>query len=224
MLTLALDTSTSVGSVALGADGEVFEERQLDVRATRSETVLPAVDSVLRGCRRTADELEAVVVGAGPGSFTGVRIAASLAKGLRHARGLAMYAYSSLAAVAAGTGSGGPVCAMFDARRGQVYAAGYRIDPALTELFPPRAAVVEQVLADLPNPVDWTFAGDGAGVAESLIRASGGRVADPGTWAPRASALLWLVAVDPEAGRVTDPGNWQPSYVRAPAAERERMK
>jgi tRNA threonylcarbamoyladenosine biosynthesis protein TsaB len=223
VLSLALDTSTSKGSVALGADGNVMEEIQLDVRATRSETVLPAVHSLLKQCGRAPSDLSAVVVGGGPGSFTGVRIAASLAKGMCHALDLEMYAYSSLAAVAVGAGASGPICALFDARRGQVYAGGYRIRPAFEELWAPRAATVEEVLADLDDPAGWVFTGDGAGLAADRIRSAGGRVTDPESWAPRASALLWLASTDPDAGRVRSPATWEPTYVRAPGAERNRV-
>ncbi|MGB5526721.1 MAG: tRNA (adenosine(37)-N6)-threonylcarbamoyltransferase complex dimerization subunit type 1 TsaB, partial [Gemmatimonadota bacterium] len=122
MLRLALDTSTPVGSVAIGRDGEILAESLLRVRATHSEAVLPEIDRLLNDCGLGASDLQGVVVGGGPGSFTGVRIAASLAKGMCHARGLELFSFSSLAAVAAGAGCDGPVCAMFDARRGQVYA------------------------------------------------------------------------------------------------------
>jgi tRNA threonylcarbamoyladenosine biosynthesis protein TsaB len=220
MVTLALDTSTPVGSVAVGRDGEVLAESLLRVRATHSEAVLPEVDRLLAACGLGSPDLHAVVVGGGPGSFTGVRIAASLAKGMCHARGLALFSFSSLAAVAAGTRCDGPVCALFDARRGQVYAAGYRVESGIEELFAPRAAALEQILEDLDEPGKWCFAGDGAGPGESAIRSAGGRILDPDTWVPRARSLLWLASVDPGGGRVADPGRWEPGYVRLPAAQR----
>ena len=221
MLRLALDTSTPVGSVAIGRDGEVLAESLLRVRATHSEVVLPEIDRLLTGCGLGASDLQAVVVGGGPGSFTGVRIAASLAKGMCHARGLELFSFSSLAAVAAGAGCDRPVCAMFDARRGQVYAAGYRVGEGIEELFAPRAGALDQVLTDLGDPGEWCFAGDGAGPGEEAIRSAGGRVLDPETWVPSARSLLWLAAVDPDRGRVTDPERWEPGYVRLPAAQRD---
>jgi len=220
-LRLALDTSTPVGSVAIGRDGEVLAESLLRVRATHSEVVLPEIDRLLTGCGLGASDLQAVVVGGGPGSFTGVRIAASLAKGMCHARGLELFSFSSLAAVAAGAGCDRPVCAMFDARRGQVYAAGYRVGEGIEELFAPRAGALDQVLTDLGDPGEWCFAGDGAGPGEEAIRSAGGRVLDPETWVPSARSLLWLAAVDPDRGRVTDPERWEPGYVRLPAAQRD---
>ena len=220
MLRLALDTSTPVGSVGIGKAGEVLAESFLRVRATHSEVVLPEIDRMLTGCGLNASDLQGVVVGGGPGSFTGVRIAASLAKGMCHARGLELFSFSSLAAVAAGTGCDRPVCAMFDARRGQVYAAGYRVGEGIEELFAPRAGPLDQVLTDLGQPGSWCFAGDGAGAGEDMIRSAGGQVLDPDTWVPSARSLLWLAEVDPDGGRVADPASWEPGYVRLPAAQR----
>jgi tRNA threonylcarbamoyladenosine biosynthesis protein TsaB len=221
VLRLALDTSTPVGSVAIGRDAEVLAESLLRVRATHSEAVLPEIDRLLTRCGLSASDLQGVVVGGGPGSFTGVRIAAALAKGMCHARGLELFSFSSLAAVAAGAGCDRPVCAMFDARRGQVYAAGYRVGEGIEELFAPRAGPLERLLTDIGEPRDWSFAGDGAGAGEDIIRSAGGQVLEPDTWVPSARSLLWLAAVDADQGRVADPGSWEPGYVRLPAAQRD---
>jgi len=220
VVSLALDTSTLLGSVAVGRDGRVLAESLLRVRATHSEAVLPEIDRLLTGCGLAVQDLQAVVVGGGPGSFTGVRIAASLAKGMCHAKGLELFSFSSLAAVAAGSGCQEPVCAMFDARRGQVYAAGYRVGEGIEELFAPRAGALDRVLTDLGEPGEWCFTGDGAGAGEEAIRLAGGRILDPDRWVPRAASLLWLASVDPGGGRVADPGSWEPGYVRLPAAQR----
>lgn len=220
---LALDTSTPTGSVAVGDSGTVLAESVLRVQATHSEAVLPEIDRLLSSCGLTASDVGAVVVGSGPGSFTGVRIAASLAKGMCHARDLDLFSYSSLAAVAVGAGTRAPVCALFDARRGQVYAAGYRVGDGLEELFAPRAASLEQVLADLETPAEWLFSGDGAEPGAGAIREAGGRIADPDRWVPLGSSLLWLASVEPELGRVSDPGRWEPGYVRLPAAQRDSV-
>ena len=218
---LALDTSTSVGSVALVRDGEVLVESTLNVRATHSETVLPEIDRMMLEIGASPADLAAVVVGSGPGSFTGVRIAASLAKGICFARGAELFAYSSLAAVAAGTGAEGPICALFDARRGQVYAGGYRMSGVIEELFAPMAAPLEEVL-ELTSPGhEWTFVGDGADPGAEIIQGVGGRVLDRDVWYPRASSLARLARLSPEWGRVVDPRRWEPRYVRLPAAQRD---
>lgn len=220
MLRLALDTSTRLGSVALGAGPELLAETVLPVRASRSESVLPEVDRMLAGCGVDRDGLDALVVGAGPGSFTGVRIAASLAKGLRFGTDRAFFAYSSLLAVAAGLGGRDRVCALFDARRGEVYAAAYRsVDPPDREAGPV-AEPIGRFLDRLEVPERWTFAGEGALLHREAIEARGGRVAPFHLAHPRGAALLWLAESRPGAGRVHDPEDWEPRYVRASGARR----
>ena len=224
MATLALDTSTPVASVAVERAGHLLAESLLPVRAAHSATVLPEIDRMLKACDLEPSDVEALVVGAGPGSFTGVRIAASFAKGICHARGVQLYAYSSLAAVAAGIGVTGRVCSMFDARRGQVYAAGYGVGEGLTEVFAPEAVAVEELVRRLEPVEAWSFAGDGVGAGAAVIRDAGGRVLPAHLWTPRASALLWLAAIDPDAGRVRNPGRWEPAYARLPAAQRDLQR
>ena len=220
MASLALDTSTPTGSVALAIAGDVIAESALAVRATHSETVLPEIAGLLEASGLVPSDLEAVIVGAGPGSFTGVRIAASLAKGICFARGADLFAYSSLAAVAAGAGASGPICALFDARRSQVYAAGYRVGDAIDELFPPTAGPLDALLDRLTPVAEWSFAGDGAGPGAEAIERAGGRILASELWHPRASSLVWLARVTPETGLVSDPHKWEPRYVRLPAAQR----
>ncbi|MFQ5529429.1 MAG: tRNA (adenosine(37)-N6)-threonylcarbamoyltransferase complex dimerization subunit type 1 TsaB, partial [Gemmatimonadota bacterium] len=220
MLTLALDTSTQEGSVALGHAGVVLGERTLSVRATHSETVLPAIDRLLGDADRAASDLDALVVGAGPGSFTGVRIAAALARGMCFATGAALFAYSSLAAIAADVvaPSDAPapvrdddsVCALLDARRGQVYAAGYRPGSNFEELFPPVAGPLDELLAGL-DAETWIFAGVLQEVQRATIRRVGARLLPPERGRPRASALLRLAWTAPEAGRVAEPARWEPA-------------
>jgi tRNA threonylcarbamoyladenosine biosynthesis protein TsaB len=162
-----------------------------------------------------------VVVGAGPGSFTGVRIAAATAKGLVHAWGVPLHAWSSLAMTAAGQGEPDTrVVALFDARRGDVFAASYRVAEAgLVTLLPPFAASIDEVLERV-EPDGALFAGDGAALHEARIRALGGRVAAGAGTRARASTLLWLVATRPGDGRVARPAAWEPAYVRASGAQR----
>jgi len=222
VLTLALDTSTREGSVALGEHGVVFGELSLSVRATHSETVLPAIDLLLSEAGRPARDLEAVVVGAGPGSFTGVRIAAALARGICFPTGAALFAYSSLAAIAAGAegaDADGPICALLDARRDQVYSAGYRMSPVFEQLFAPFAAPLEDVLAGL-DPMAWTFSGVLPDSLRERVLESGARLLSADHGRPRASSLLRLTWECPEAGRIANPARWEPTYVRASSAER----
>lgn len=221
MLRLALDTSTRLGAVALGeGDGRILAESWLSVRAEHSETVLPEIRRLLGRTGRPVADVTDVVAGAGPGSFTGVRISASVAKGLCAATGAGLLAYSSLAAVAAGTGLDGRVCVLFEARREELYAAGYESLFPLSARFGPVVAGLEEVLEACGEPSGWTFAGGGALARRGALEARGGRVLPPLHEGPRAGALLALAAGDPEAGRVEDAAVWEPRYVRPSGAER----
>ena len=220
MLTLAFDTSTRLGGIAVSRDGRLVAETSLSVRATHSETVLPVVERLLERAGEGPDALDSVVVGAGPGSFTGVRIAAALAKGLCAACEADLYAYSSLAAVAVETDAAVPVCVLFDARRDQVYAAAWRAAPPASPVLPPTAAALDEVLGALGPLERWSFAGEGARRYGDRIEEAGGRVLPPTHDYPRASGLLELLRRSPRAGRVEHRRDWEPTYVRASGAER----
>lgn len=220
-LTLALDTSTRTGSIALGLDGRVLVESRLSVQAVHSESVLPEIDRLFGAAGFGPSEIRRIVVGSGPGSFTGVRIAAALAKGIRAATGAELFAYSSLAVIAVGSGATGRVCAAIDARRGQVYAAGYVLDSGFAQEFEPVAEPFDAVLSRLDPPAEWALA---AAIPEPLLqqaRLAGINVLPPSAGEPRAVDLLDLVALVPELGHVARPETWEPGYVRASSAERE---
>ena len=161
MLILALDTSTDIGSVAIGNRNGVIAASTLPARGAHSESMLPAIRDLLKRADIPIGRLEGVAVGSGPGSFTGLRVGAALAKGLCFARGLPLYAYSSLSAVVAGRSVEGRACAMFDARGGRVFAATYESTVPLIDRTAPQVWTIPELIVDL-QPLDaWTFGGDG---------------------------------------------------------------
>ncbi len=223
---LAFETSTRLGSVGLWRDGLAFEET-LGIQGAHSEVILPAIQRALELTDTSRDDIEAIVVGSGPGSFTGVRIAASLAKGWVMARGTPLYAYSSLLAVAAGCGREGPICPLFDARRGEVYAACYAFEDGVpASLLAPAAWRLKDLLAELKQrKIKPAFVGEGAGAYREVIESEGGTTILPAQLGvPRAASLLWLRSAVPDLGEVEKPADWEPIYVRAwrVAAERGR--
>ena len=219
MLTLALETSTRLGSIALGHGDGLISECALAVRATHSETVLDEVARLLARARVDAGRIERLVIGAGPGSFTGVRIAAALAKGWCCARQVPLYAYSSLRSVAASAGRE-RVCALFDARRGEVYGGAYARGGLAGPVFGPAACSIDAWMDGLDDSAGWAFAGEGAIRQRAVIEARGGEVLPAFLGVPRAAALLWLAERLPD-GRVDDVGLWEPRYVRSSGAERQ---
>jgi tRNA threonylcarbamoyladenosine biosynthesis protein TsaB len=215
-LILAIDASTSHGGVAIGRNGVTLAEVAISNTARHSELLLPAIEFALHAAGVTRSDLTGIVAGAGPGSFTGVRIAAATARGLAAGLGIPMHAYSSLAALAASAARvDAPVCGMFDARRGEVYAACYRFPQGRIEtVLAPVAAHVDDVIHMLDD-IDCDFCGDGA-------HAYAARLPQPplplAIVQPRASALLWLLHHDPAAGVVGMPSSFEPVYVRDSSA------
>lgn len=97
-MVLAFDTSTPLGSVCLGVNGDVVARGVIRGRGAHSSHLVPAIDAVLQEVGADPSHLVGLVVGAGPGSFTGVRVAAATAKGLAHALDIPLWAVSSLEA------------------------------------------------------------------------------------------------------------------------------
>ncbi len=238
MLTLAMETSTSFGGVALGDGDSLLGESCFSVQGAHSEVILVEADRLLARVGKGPEAVRRVVVGSGPGSFTGVRIAAALAKGWCQAMDIPLYAYSSLRTVAAGawfgcagTVTGVSVCALFDARRNDVYGAAYADGPVGPATVGPVVAAIGDLislLGEIDSPSDlggslgagkWVFAGEGAIRHSELIEGAGGVVAPQWVGAPRAAALLWLAEHRP-GGHVDEIGSWEPGYVRASGAER----
>lgn len=218
---LALDSSTLGGSVAVGVDGRVVAERVLPNRAGASGTLLPNADEALREAGLTPADIAALVVGGGPGSFTGLRIAAATAKAVVRVRGVPLYAYSGLlGAAAARREDGRAVCALFDARNREVYAGCWRFGLVVEETMAIEAlaldALVERFRHDPP-----LFTGEGAWMhRDALAAAFGPDAVAPEEGPSIAAGLLWLVGAVPERGRVADPAAWEPDYVRSSGAER----
>jgi len=231
---LAIETSSALGSVALGVDecdaGErVVARRFLRRQRAHAAELMPAVVELLDEVGVDRRELEGVVAGAGPGSFTGVRVAAATAKGLVRVLDLPLWAISSLAAGAAtgdlrlpalegeplpGEGRDRPRCVLFDARDGRVYAACYRFsgDGVETLLEPWPTRIDELLERELPE--DVLFLGDGALRHRGALEERGREVGGPPAGTPTADGLLRVRSLGAGASRVPDAGRWEPEYVR----------
>jgi len=133
MLILAFDTATDVATSALVDSGEVLGER-----TSRAVTLLEDVDALLRQSGTRTRDVEALAVGIGPGSFTGVRIGVSTARGLALALGIPVAGVSTLDALAAGAPGAVPV---IDARRREVFVPGRVLAPLDLEIEPGRMYV-----------------------------------------------------------------------------------
>lgn len=184
MRLLAFDTATEACSVAL-LSGDTLRGECLELGRGHSERLLPMIDALLADAGLSLGELDALAFGRGPGAFTGVRLAASVAQGLAFAARLPVVPVSDLAAVALrvlrGESAAPGVLVCNDARMGQVYAGAFRRDGAGL----PEAVAAEAVLG--PDEVPGTFA---AVLAKGWHGAGHGFRAYPGL----ASALQPLLA------------------------------
>lgn len=141
-MTLALDASTYVGTAAVFRGRELLAEAETPMRGTEREGLMLAVGETVRSAGVSAGDIERVVCGGGPGSFTSLRIAASIAKGIAMGVGCRLYSVSSLALIVAGESARAPgkYLAVLDALRGQAYVGAYEVDErgALREVAPTR--------------------------------------------------------------------------------------
>ena len=217
---LALDTSGPVGSVAVSSGAEVLARGVLRRPAEHASGLVPAIAAVLDDCGVDRSELWGLVVGEGPGSFTGVRVAAATAKGLSLALDLPLWAISSLGAAALAIDSGALRYALFDARAERIYGACYRVGPAGVEtLRPPHAGELREVLAG-DVPAGSVFVGEAAEKHRVVIEGFGFEVVTTGMDTSLADGLVRYLGLHPDTPPIQDVGGWEPRYVRASSAER----
>ena len=215
---LALETSTEHCSVALlREDGTCFE-RTVSASAGHSERVLPLVQALLAEAKLALADLDAIAYGAGPGAFTGLRLACGLAQGLAFGAGLPVVGVGSLEALAWASGHS-RVYACVDARMNEVYFAAYRIDGPVIETAL-EAGVAHAAAAGVPEGADWHGCGSGFSTygPELQARLAGHLAGVNATAVPTASAVARLAAVRLAGGGGQDAFHAQPAYVRQKVA------
>ena len=216
---LGLDTSTAATATCLvRADGHVFEvvpeAADLLGPPAHARELMPAVARVVEESGVGFDGLDAVAVGRGPGTFTGLRIGIATARALAAAHRLAVHPVSSLAALAAGAGA--PlVLALIDARRGEVFAALYEDGG---ERWPPFATAPEVLVERLRREGRTPLAvGDGSIPLRGPLEAVGAEVPPDGS-SLHVVRALWVCRLA-ERAPATSPEAVLPDYLRLPDAQ-----
>jgi tRNA threonylcarbamoyladenosine biosynthesis protein TsaB len=210
MKLLALDTSTEYCSAALWLDGSVLARRAL-AGQQHSSLLLPMVDELLREAGLPLRGLDGIAFGAGPGSFTGLRIACAVTQGLAFGADLPVVGVSTLESIAEQTGAE-RVLTVLDARMAEVYWAAYeRVDGAWRCLLEPVLSAPEWV--HVPDARPWVGAGNGFG-AVPLPQLEGilGRV--EAERVPDAEAIVRLAVPAFARGEGIDPALAAPIYLR----------
>ena len=226
MITLGIETSTMTGGAALLDGDRLVAGSTLNVNITHSERLLPGLDRMLRDSGIGTEQIDVVAVSSGPGSFTGLRVGMSMAKGLVFSSRRRLVCVPTLEAFAwRFAGSRYPVCALFDARKKELYGALFVWNDAL-ETF--QRAVPEQAL----SPEGWVeqllnydrimLAGEGARMHAADFRERLGQkavFAPPHLMSPSAEAVAFLGAKLASQGAFADPAQASPFYLRKSEAE-----
>jgi tRNA threonylcarbamoyladenosine biosynthesis protein TsaB len=214
---LAIDTSADFCSVA-ASRGEALFSRHEPSGQRHAERVLDMVNQVLIEARLEFEQIHGIAYGAGPGSFTGLRIAAGVTQGLALARGIGVVGIGTLLALAeqaAGETAGDRIIACLDAHRGEVYHAAYRRAGAgWEEVSAPGLYQPEAV--PLASGTDWLGCGDGFAVYRERLAARLGECVSairPET-TPTARAVLKLAIPRFAAGEARDAAEAVPVYLR----------
>ena len=206
----ALETSSEWCSVALAISGDIHAlERRAGHR--HSELALPMLEELLKNAGLGFGDLEAVAFGAGPGSFTGLRIACGLAQGLALARGLPVIGVSSLEAIAQESGAS-RVVACIDARMREVYYSALEKErDGWREVI--AAQCIAPEAAPRPPGEGWIGAGNGFATYSKMSGSLGLNTVLPEVH-PTAIAVAQLAAPRLEAGEGVDAARAAPVYVR----------
>jgi tRNA threonylcarbamoyladenosine biosynthesis protein TsaB len=207
VITLALDASTYDGDVAVLDGDRVLAEQAVAMKGADHERLMPAVSSVLGQAGLGVKHVERVVCGAGPGSFTSLRIAGAIAKGIAIGVGCPLFAVPSMALIVGGAELGaGRYLVAVDALRSEAYVSLFDMDIAGTITELERARLVAM-----------------ASVHELAVE-YGARVVSPTRMpdaihaVPRARAVSWFARLLAAEGPV-DLGSWEPAYGRLAEAQ-----
>ena len=229
MRILAFETSAKAASTALLEDGRLLGEIYQNTGLTHSQTLMVMAQDLLKQCGKTVEDISAVAVAEGPGSFTGVRIGVAAAKGFAWGGEIPCCGVSTLEAMAELAGIWqGYLCPCMDARRSQVYNALFYVNRGeIQRLTPDRAIALcdlEKELKNLQEPI--FLVGDGSNLCyNTLLESVPGLVLPPEhRMHQRATGVALAAAKKLAAGVECSGAALVPNYLRLSQAERERLE
>lgn len=229
MKILALESSAAACSVCLTEDDFLIAQSYENSGLTHSKTLLPMAEELLKNCGLTVGDVDVIAVAAGPGSFTGLRIGVSAAKGLGWALDKPCAKVSTLEAMAWELAFfPGEICPVMDARRSQVYNARFRSDgETVTRLTPDRAISLEELAGEVKNGKEpQIIVGDGAQLCYNQFMKMGlpVRLTPPNLRYQKAWGVARAALEQSRAGALVTAGELVPEYHRLSQAERERLE
>ena len=229
MKILGVDSSGMVASVALVQDDIMVAEYSVNYKKTHSQTLLPMLDEIVKMAEIDLQNIDAIAVAAGPGSFTGLRIGSATVKGLGLALEKPIVSVPTCHALAYNLCmcNGKIICPIMDARRNQVYTGLYRFEDGNMQVIKNQDAMDISDLIDELNKINMqvTFLGDGVPVFKKVIEE---KLDCEHSYAPahlnrqRAGAVATLGARYYTQGVYEAAAEHKPVYLRKSQAERER--
>lgn len=216
---LAIDSSQSSGSIAISDQGRLLYSAFFDIRITHSETLMPTLDSAMKLCGFTPEDIEEISVCLGPGSFTGLRIGLATAKGIAFARGIDVLGYNSLELAAVPCLiTGKRILTLIDAKMKELYAAAF--DEKLNCIVSPRVISPTDIL-------DWDInssilTGSAVPQVRKLLEDKGimAEYAPDFMLAPKAELLFSLPAyLKPRVYSGLSLADLEPLYIRKSTAQ-----
>ena len=229
MLLLAFETSAKAASVALFQDSKLLGESYQNTGLTHSQTLMVMAEDLLTQCSHTPQDVQAVAVAEGPGSFTGVRIGVAAAKGFAWGSDIPCYGVSTLESMALGLGAyQGYICPVMDARRSQVYNALFYVNQGMvTRVTEDRAIALSDLKTELLTLSEPIFlVGDGSTLTYNTLSGEiPGLVLPPEQKMHQRAVGVGLAALQKiAAGEIGDGNALTPNYLRLSQAERERLE
>lgn len=221
---LAIETSSLVSSVALLHEDVLRAEFTTQARLTHSEQLMPHIEDMLQKASVSKNQIDAVAVSIGPGSFTGLRIGLATAKGLAFAWQVPIVGIETPVSLAWNSaGMADEICVLIDAQKGNVYASRYQWHGTVLETVQdisimPRTEILDELAKTGKHIV---FYGDGAlkGRAEIEAKSSDFRMALPTMAIPRAGSLALAAQRRLAVGDTDDCMTLTPAYKRRSEAE-----
>ena len=229
MLILAFETSAKAASVALHDGQKLLAESYQNTGLTHSQTLMVMAEDALKQCGKCAQDVTAVAVAEGPGSFTGVRIGVAAAKGFAWGREIPCYGISTLEAMAETLGIfQGYVCPVMDARRAQVYNALFYVNRGvISRVTPDRAIALNDLSEELKNLTEPVFlVGDGSNLCYNTLSKEVPNLVLPAEHRmhQRAVGVALLAAKQAAQGIAPGGADLTPNYLRLSQAEREKLE
>ena len=229
MKILAVDTSATAASVAVAEENKLIGEFSINTALTHSQTLMPMVDELLNNTGLSVNDIDAVAVNAGPGSFTGVRIGVAAVKGIAFPKNLPCVSVSTLESMAYNMlGNDCIVCSVMDARCSQVYNALFRVKGCtVTRMTDDRALSLTDLKNELRNINEKVvLVGDGAVLCSKFL----GEELENIMLAPfnnriqTASSVAYAAFEKINNGETLTADELMPVYLRLPQAQRELNK